>query len=91
MSHPQVGIFIVMFMTALLAFILVSKHLMTTLIFLEFMTLSVYFLIVVISLMLYNEMFTALLYLAVAVCEGAMALTIVVLYVRKLGNELIKM
>lgn len=90
MRHPQAVIFGFIFLRALLSFILAFNHLIVTLIFLEFMTLSIYFLITIVSISIYNELFAALLYLAIAVCEGAIALALIVIYIRKIGVDLLK-
>nr|YP_009630609.1 NADH dehydrogenase subunit 4L [Neonemura barrosi]QBR55129.1 NADH dehydrogenase subunit 4L [Neonemura barrosi] len=63
------------------------KHLLLTLLSLEFMVLSL-FLILFIYLNLMNyELFFAMIFLTFSVCEGALGLSILVSMIRTHGND----
>nr|AFQ62250.1 NADH dehydrogenase subunit 4L [Osphya bipunctata] len=76
-----------MFFSGCLVFSLKRKHLLLMLLSLEFMVLSIYFLMVL-NLMFYsNEYFMLMIYLTFTVCEGALGLSILVSMVRSYGND----
>lgn len=88
-SHSLIILPNIIYILAFLAFIFSSRHLLNTLLALEFLALSTYFIIIFSYRMLINEYFCVFLFLAIIVCEGVLGLSLVVLYVRRKGNALI--
>nr|WHU31472.1 NADH dehydrogenase subunit 4L [Claassenia xucheni] len=63
------------------------KHLLLTLLSLEFMVLSLFvFLFIYLNLMMY-ELFFSMMFLTFSVCEGALGLSILVSMIRTHGND----
>nr|AKG95399.1 NADH dehydrogenase subunit 4L [Trachelipus rathkii]ASN74426.1 NADH dehydrogenase subunit 4L [Trachelipus rathkii] len=79
-----------MFFLSMLTFVFVFKHLLSSLICLECMTLIIYLKISLISFSFPYETFYCFMYISIAVCEAALGLSIVILYTLKKGNEMIK-
>nr|YP_010401679.1 NADH dehydrogenase subunit 4L [Symphoromyia crassicornis]UQU69102.1 NADH dehydrogenase subunit 4L [Symphoromyia crassicornis] len=78
---------ILLFLVGILAFISNRKHLLSTLLSLEFIVLSL-FLFLFIYLNLINfESFFSMLFLIFSVCEGALGLSILVSMIRTHGND----
>ncbi|YP_009270981.1 NADH dehydrogenase subunit 4L (mitochondrion) [Agrilus planipennis] len=72
---------------SLLVFCSKRKHLLLTLLSLEFIVLSLYFMLSF-SLMFFNyEFFFLMIFLTFSVCEGALGLSILVSLVRTHGND----
>nr|QXT45795.1 NADH dehydrogenase subunit 4L [Maccaffertium mediopunctatum] len=63
------------------------KHLLATLLSLEFIVLSLYTLLFVYLLNLSVEMYFTMVFLTFAVCEGALGLSILVSMIRTHGND----
>nr|YP_009692426.1 NADH dehydrogenase subunit 4L [Mesonemoura metafiligera]QEH58822.1 NADH dehydrogenase subunit 4L [Mesonemoura metafiligera] len=81
------GLPIFMFISGAWVFTSKRKHLLLTLLSLEFMVLSL-FLILFIYLNLINyELFFAMVFLTFSVCEGALGLAILVSMIRTHGND----
>nr|ABD95367.1 NADH dehydrogenase subunit 4L [Ligia oceanica] len=78
----------VMFISGLMSFVLSWNHILSTLIAMEFMALSLFFTLNSVSAETWTESFYALIYLAVAVCEGALGLSILVAASQQTGNDL---
>lgn len=66
------------------------KHILSSLICLEFIVLIVFLALCSSSYSIYNELLYSIKYIAVAVCEAALGLGITVVYVNKKGNEILK-
>lgn len=79
-----------MFTLALVCFIIEFKHLLTTIISLEFLALTVFLLISLPPSCFYYETLYSMLYIPIAACEAALGLTIIVIYTSKKGNEIFK-
>nr|AVN67813.1 NADH dehydrogenase subunit 4L [Ischnoptera bilunata] len=63
------------------------KHLLVTLLSLEFIVLIIY-LIIYMYLNIYNyELFFSMVFLSFSVCEGALGLSILVSMIRSYGND----
>nr|YP_009093686.1 NADH dehydrogenase subunit 4L [Mictyris longicarpus]CEG06223.1 NADH dehydrogenase subunit 4L [Mictyris longicarpus] len=80
----------VMVFCGLWSFIYYHKHLLNSLLSLEFMMLGIFWLL---SLQMSNvgsEVYLSLFFLALAVCEGALGLSLMVLIVRSHGNDQFK-
>nr|ARO47902.1 NADH dehydrogenase subunit 4L [Micromus angulatus] len=78
---------IMIFIMGVLVFSMKRKHLLCTLLSLEFIVLSLFYLIFI-YLMSFNFEFSFLmLFLVFSVCEGALGLSILVSMVRTHGND----
>lgn len=89
-NHLQLNFLTYIFVIACIAFILTFKHFLSTLICLEFMTLIIYISISFTPYFSCTEIYNAFFFLSIAVCEAALGLTLVVIYVRKKGNDILK-
>jgi len=76
------------FFISFISFLIKIKHLLTVLIVLEFIILGIYLRLVFLNLS-FEETFSSLRFLAIAVCESALGLTALVLYTRRKGRELL--
>nr|WCH54220.1 NADH dehydrogenase subunit 4L [Osphya sp. n.] len=76
-----------MFISGCVVFSLKRKHLLLMLLSLEFMVLSLYFLMILNLSLFSNEYFMLMVYLTFSVCEGALGLSILVSMVRSYGND----
>nr|UGW52807.1 NADH dehydrogenase subunit 4L [Isocladus armatus] len=76
-----------MFLSGFVSFISNWNHLLSTLISLEFIALSLFFGMTFFTSLNFLENYCALFYLTLAVCEGALGLSILVLYSRSKGHD----
>nr|YP_009239904.1 NADH dehydrogenase subunit 4L [Grapsus tenuicrustatus]AMN14538.1 NADH dehydrogenase subunit 4L [Grapsus tenuicrustatus] len=81
---------IIMFFCGLWGFISYHKHLLSSLLSLEFMMLGIFWLLVEHSANIGSEVYFGLFFLTLAVCEGALGLALLVLIVRSHGNDYFK-
>nr|YP_010946956.1 NADH dehydrogenase subunit 4L [Sigmella ectobioides]WGO57713.1 NADH dehydrogenase subunit 4L [Sigmella ectobioides] len=77
----------VCFLSGIWVFSSNRKHLLVTLLSLEFIVLVIYFVLCVYLNMFNYELFFALVFLTFSVCEGALGLSILVLMIRSCGND----
>nr|YP_010222637.1 NADH dehydrogenase subunit 4L [Poecilocoris druraei]AVJ52546.1 NADH dehydrogenase subunit 4L [Poecilocoris druraei]QXJ42690.1 NADH dehydrogenase subunit 4L [Poecilocoris druraei]UCC46100.1 NADH dehydrogenase subunit 4L [Poecilocoris druraei] len=63
------------------------NHLLLTLLSLEFMVLSVFYVMVLLMMLYGYELYYSLIFLVFSVCEGALGLSILVKMVRSQGND----
>lgn len=63
------------------------KHLILTIIRLEFIIISVFFNIYIILIVLESNIYLIIIFLTISVCEGALGLSLIVLIVRFYGND----
>nr|ASN74414.1 NADH dehydrogenase subunit 4L [Armadillidium nasatum] len=77
-----------MFLVAFLVFFLVFKHVLSSLISLEFLVLAMFMLLSLFPLSSSMEMYTSFFFISIVVCEAALGLSLVILWVRKKGNDL---
>nr|YP_009175374.1 NADH dehydrogenase subunit 4L [Neuronema laminatum]AKZ17622.1 NADH dehydrogenase subunit 4L [Neuronema laminatum] len=78
---------IIMFMSGVLVFSLKRKHLLCMLLSLEFIVLSLFYMLFL-YLMNYNyEYYFTMIFLIFSVCEGVLGLSILVSMVRTHGND----
>nr|UYA97664.1 NADH dehydrogenase subunit 4L [Megacopta bituminata] len=63
------------------------KHILLTLLSLEFMVLSVYMVLFYFLMLHGYEMYFTIIFLVFSVCEGALGLSILVNFVRTIGND----
>nr|ASS30698.1 NADH dehydrogenase subunit 4L [Stemonopa insignis] len=78
---------LVMVVSGLWSFVLFRKHLLSTLLSLEFIMLGVFFLMGSCFLGMSMEVYFSLFFLALVVCEGALGLSLLVSIVRTHGND----
>lgn len=75
------------FLSGLIIFCLKGNHLLIILLRLEFIVLSLYFLIFIyLSYIMYNYFFS-ILFLRFRVCEGVLGLSVLVSIIRSVGND----
>nr|QUI76268.1 NADH dehydrogenase subunit 4L [Cloeon dipterum] len=74
----------------ILAFAKISNHIISTLISLEFASLSLYLYLFMLLNNYGAEKYMALVYLTLAACEGALGLSILVSIIKIKGNDYIK-
>jgi NADH-ubiquinone oxidoreductase chain 4L len=81
------GIVVFIFVTGLLSFVLGRKHLLSTLLSLEFIVLRLFFFIYFFLNFLSVELYFTILFLTFRVCEGALGVSILVSIIRTHGND----
>jgi NADH:ubiquinone oxidoreductase subunit K len=74
----------------LASFSKIRNHIVSTLISLEFASLSTYLFIFLLLSNSPQDLFITLVYLALAACEGALGLSILVAVINSRGNDIIK-
>nr|YP_010868539.1 NADH dehydrogenase subunit 4L [Alpheus brevicristatus]WGU20734.1 NADH dehydrogenase subunit 4L [Alpheus brevicristatus] len=79
---PLVGIF-----CGLLAFVSGRKHLLNTLLSLEFIMVNLFWFMVVLVSNVGGDLYFSLFFLTMAACEGALGLALLVCIVRTHGND----
>nr|UOU85314.1 NADH dehydrogenase subunit 4L [Mycomya fimbriata] len=78
---------ITLFIFGSLVFVSNRKHLLITLLSLEFIVLSLFLFLFMMLNMLNSELFFSMLFLTFSVCEGALGLSILVSMIRTHGNN----
>nr|QZZ23941.1 NADH dehydrogenase subunit 4L [Notacanthurus sp. 'maculosus'] len=78
---------ILIMFSGVVVFISKRKHLLATLLSLEFIVLSIYSLLFVYLISMGLEMYFTMVFLTFAVCEGALGLSILVSMIRTHGND----
>lgn len=76
-----------LFFIGVVSFILSRKHLLSTLLSLEFIVLSLFFLLILFLSFLSYETYFSILFLTFRVCEGALGVSIIVSIIRTHGND----
>lgn len=79
--------YIFIFIFRLMVFISNRKHLLITLISLEFIVLVLYLILYNYLIMIYYEGYFRIIFLTFSVCEGALGLSILVSLIRTHGND----
>nr|YP_009539769.1 NADH dehydrogenase subunit 4L [Apostictopterus fuliginosus]AYP72707.1 NADH dehydrogenase subunit 4L [Apostictopterus fuliginosus] len=80
-------IIFVMFMIGNMIFVSKHKHLLITLLSLEFLVLSIYFLLLLyLSYIEFNK-YMLMVFLVFSVCEGALGISILVSMIRTYGSD----
>nr|YP_010254912.1 NADH dehydrogenase subunit 4L [Polyura narcaeus]QUA05851.1 NADH dehydrogenase subunit 4L [Polyura narcaeus]USN94455.1 NADH dehydrogenase subunit 4L [Polyura narcaeus]WHE44888.1 NADH dehydrogenase subunit 4L [Polyura narcaeus] len=77
----------IMFMLGNMIFVSKHKHLLIVLMSLEFIVLSIFFLLLLYLMMIYFNMYMLMVFLVFSVCEGALGLSILVSMIRTHGND----
>nr|YP_009257675.1 NADH dehydrogenase subunit 4L [Chrysoperla externa]ANH54428.1 NADH dehydrogenase subunit 4L [Chrysoperla externa] len=78
---------ILMFMSGILVYVLKRKHLLSTLLSLEFIVLSLFYLLFLMYMNYNYEYYFTMIFLVFSVCEGALGLSILVSMIRTHGND----
>nr|YP_010174490.1 NADH dehydrogenase subunit 4L [Baeotus beotus]QSJ55242.1 NADH dehydrogenase subunit 4L [Baeotus beotus] len=76
-----------MFFFGNMIFISKHKHLLIVLLSLEFMVLSIFFLMMMYLMMIDYSMYMLVVFLVFSVCEGALGLSILISMIRTHGND----
>lgn len=71
----------------LISFVLLRNHFVSTLLRLEFASLSIYLLLFYTLCPTLSELYISLVFLALAACEGALGLSILVAVIKHSGND----
>nr|AVE15604.1 NADH dehydrogenase subunit 4L [Theopropus elegans] len=79
--------FYIMFLCGLWVFSSKRKHLLMTLLSLEFIVLILFIIIYYYVVMMNSELYLTMFFLSFAVCEGALGLSILVSMIRTHGND----
>nr|YP_009948201.1 NADH dehydrogenase subunit 4L [Pieris napi]QOH97369.1 NADH dehydrogenase subunit 4L [Pieris napi]UBU96186.1 NADH dehydrogenase subunit 4L [Pieris rapae] len=80
-------VILIMFFIGNMIFVSKHKHLLIVLLSLEFIVLSIYFLMMYYFLMMNYDMYMLMVFLVFSVCEGALGLSILVSMIRTFGND----
>ena len=78
-----------LFFIGLLTFVSRRKHLLSVLLSLEFIVLSLFFLLFLFLNLLNYEIYFSIIFLTFRVCEGALGVSILVSIIRTHGNDYI--
>nr|YP_010384946.1 NADH dehydrogenase subunit 4L [Arcotheres purpureus]UPL64943.1 NADH dehydrogenase subunit 4L [Arcotheres purpureus] len=89
-SNAVVSVALLMFLGGISSFISFHKHLLNSLLSLEFMMLSSIWLLCLQFSPVGNEVYFGLFFLSLVVCEGALGLSLLVYIVRSHGNDYFK-
>nr|QNV11754.1 NADH dehydrogenase subunit 4L [Siphlonurus aestivalis] len=81
------GILMLLILSGVWVFISKRKHLLATLLSLEFIVLSLYLLLFSYLMNLECELYFTMVFLTFAVCEGALGLSVLVSMIRTHGND----
>nr|YP_010515283.1 NADH dehydrogenase subunit 4L [Emerita talpoida]UXL87269.1 NADH dehydrogenase subunit 4L [Emerita talpoida] len=73
--------------SGVISFVLFRKHLLSTLLSLEFIMLGIYFFMSCCFIGMSNEIYFVLFFLSLVVCEGALGLSLLVVIVRTHGSD----
>nr|YP_009114398.1 NADH dehydrogenase subunit 4L [Polyura nepenthes]AHL17313.1 NADH dehydrogenase subunit 4L [Polyura nepenthes] len=77
----------IMFMLGNMIFVSKHKHLLIVLMSLEFIVLSIFFLLLLYLMMIHFNLYMLMVFLVFSVCEGALGLSILVSMIRTHGND----
>nr|YP_010372454.1 NADH dehydrogenase subunit 4L [Parantica melaneus]UPA56408.1 NADH dehydrogenase subunit 4L [Parantica melaneus] len=77
----------IMFLVGNMIFVSKHKHLLIVLLSLEFIVLSMFFLMQIYLMMINFNMYMLMIFLVFSVCEGALGLSILVSMIRTHGND----
>nr|QNP10054.1 NADH dehydrogenase subunit 4L [Ochthebius nanus] len=78
---------IFMYFSGLLVFCLKRKHLLLMLLSLEFIVLSLYFMMFIYLSYFSHEYYFCMIFMTMSVCEGALGLSLLVSLIRTHGND----
>nr|QSV08511.1 NADH dehydrogenase subunit 4L [Antheraea yamamai] len=80
-------IIFIMFVIGNLIFVSKNKHLLVVLLSLEFIILSIFFIMLLLLSFIEYDMYMLMVFLVFTVCEGALGLSILVSMIRTHGND----
>nr|ADO60381.1 NADH dehydrogenase subunit 4L [Sericinus montela] len=80
-------VILIMFILGNMIFVSKHKHLLITLLSLEFIVLSIFFFFVLFLNFIEFDMYMLMIFLLFSVCEGALGLSILVSMIRTHGND----
>nr|AVJ52542.1 NADH dehydrogenase subunit 4L [Odontoscelis lineola] len=80
-------VMIIPMICGVITFCSTRNHLLLALLSLEFMVLSIFYMVMVFMMMYGYELYFSLIFLVFSVCEGALGLSILVKLVRSQGND----
>nr|YP_010378549.1 NADH dehydrogenase subunit 4L [Hestinalis nama]QYC94745.1 NADH dehydrogenase subunit 4L [Hestinalis nama]WGL40184.1 NADH dehydrogenase subunit 4L [Hestinalis nama] len=80
-------VILVMYLVGNMIFVSKHKHLLIVLLSLEFIVLSIFFLMMMYLMLVVNNMYMLMVFLVFSVCEGALGLSILVSMIRTHGND----
>nr|WAU48206.1 NADH dehydrogenase subunit 4L [Agriades orbitulus] len=83
----MIFIMVFMFLIGNMIFVSKKKHLLIMLMSLEFIVLSLYFLLMLYLMNMMFNMYMLMIFLVLTVCEGALGLSILVSMIRTHGND----
>lgn len=81
------GLFFYLFFLGVISFVLIRKHLLSTLLSLEFIVLSIFFILLKILGLYEYEIYFSMFFLVFRVCEGALGISLLVSIIRTHGND----
>lgn len=81
------GLIYYLFFIGLVSFVLIRKHLLSTLLSLEFIVLSLFFILLIFLNIQNYEIYFRLFFLVFRVCEGALSISLIVSIIRTHGND----
>jgi len=84
------SIILIATLIGIMAFARLRNHAVSTLLSLEFASLSLYLYLFYILSFTCSEIYSALIYLTLAACEGALGLSILVMLIKHHGNDYFK-
>nr|YP_010023475.1 NADH dehydrogenase subunit 4L [Casmara patrona]QOP62727.1 NADH dehydrogenase subunit 4L [Casmara patrona] len=87
MMIKNMSIIIIMFFIGNMIFVSKHKHLLIILLSLEFIILSIFFLLLMMLSFVEYDMYMLMVFLVFSVCEGALGLSILVSMIRTHGND----
>nr|QDI93890.1 NADH dehydrogenase subunit 4L [Pseudophylus stundjuki]QDI94098.1 NADH dehydrogenase subunit 4L [Pseudophylus stundjuki] len=76
-----------MFLTGILTFVSLRKHLLVTLLSLEYLVLCLYLFMIYFIIFYIGDVYIVLMFLTFSVCEGVLGLSILVGLIRCHGND----
>nr|YP_010991150.1 NADH dehydrogenase subunit 4L [Chrysopa formosa]WOX61423.1 NADH dehydrogenase subunit 4L [Chrysopa formosa] len=76
-----------MFISGIIVYVMKRKHLLSTLLSLEFIVLSLFYLLFLMYINYNYEYYFTMIFLVFSVCEGALGLSILVSMIRTHGND----
>nr|UEK25894.1 NADH dehydrogenase subunit 4L [Thalamita sima]UEV85630.1 NADH dehydrogenase subunit 4L [Thalamita sima] len=86
-SSVMIFVPVIMILCGCWGFISYNKHMLNSLLSLEFMMLGVFWLMSTQLALVGSEVYFSLFFLTLAACEGALGLTMLILVVRSHGND----
>ena len=76
-----------LFFIGVIRFVVVRKHLLSSLLSLEFIVLSLFFILVIFLNLIRYEIYFRIIFLTFRVCEGALGISVIVSIIRTHGND----